>query len=449
MFGFSKKQELDLNLIRKQFPAIHAGRILTNNAASTQMTYSILKLLNKLAPGYDNVHRGQSTASRNMTEKFEESYDKIAKFIGAKSKEEVILYRNATEAINSVMYSLLTEFNDGDNIVTTFMEHNSNYVPWYALCREILPKFGKKVEFRICNFDKETGELDLDHLREIVDNKTKIVCVTGASNFLGTRNPIDKIRKIAYSSGYKQPDGEKRSYLLIDACQMVPHCFIDVKKLDIDFLAWSFHKMLAPFGIGGLYGRKEILERIKPFLYGGDMIAEGQVSPEHVGFNKLPWKFTAGTPNILGAVLSAAAIGNLLDLVLNPGFDRYIEKDFSRSDVKKAMDSIEEYEKKLCERALYQLMKLEDEGKIKLFGPKSSAIKTPLFSFVSKKMSPFQIAEKLNEHGIESRAGCHCATLAHHYCGLNPPASCRLSFYFYNTEEEVDKAISVLRKILE
>ena len=241
---------LDTKKIRKFFPAIKSGRLISNNAASTQVPVQLLDLLKKLVVQYDNVHRGQSNSSLLTTTEFEAAYDTIAQFIGASSRKNIVLYRNTTEAINSVMYSLMTEFKDGDNLVTTFMEHNSNYVPWYALCKEILAKFGVRVEYRIAQYDKITGELDLDHLKSLVDNKTKIVCCTGASNFLGTINPIKKIKEITDSSGYVQPNGEKRSYLLIDGAQVVPNIFVDVSELGIDFLAWSFHKMLAPFGVG-------------------------------------------------------------------------------------------------------------------------------------------------------------------------------------------------------
>lgn len=439
--------DLDLIRIRENFPAISSGRIITNNAASTQTTFKLLELCKKLAPLYDNVHRGQSTASIKMTEIFEESYETIADFIGAESPQNIILYRNATEAINSVMYSLLTEFRDGDNVVTTFMEHNSNYVPWYGLCKEILPRFGVNVECRLINFDKATGELDLNHMSSLVDRKTKIVCCTGVSNFLGTINPLQKIKQIADKSGYEQPDGDRRSYLLIDGCQLVPNLFIDINKLNIDFLVWSFHKMLAPFGIGTLYAKKDILSRLRPFLYGGDMIAEGKVSQEYVGYNKLPWKFTAGTPNILGTILSAAAIRNLLDLVLNPEKNKYFnsKKRLNKAVVKKAMKRIRVYEEKLSSIALEEFQQIPD---LYLFGPKDAKKRISLFSFVSKKKDPFQIANELSKEKVESRAGCHCATLAHHYYRLNPPASCRLSYYFYNTSDEVKFSIDALKKVL-
>ena len=344
------------------------------------------------------------------------------------------------------MYSLLTEIKSGDNIVTTYMEHNSNYVPWYGMCKEILSKFGVNVDYRIAKFNKETGELDLEHLKSLVDEKTKIVCCTGASNFLGTKVPIDKVREIAYSSGYAQPTGEKKSYLLIDGAQMVPNVFVDVKKLDIDFLAWSFHKILAPFGVGALYAREELLERMTPFLYGGDMIAEGMVSPEKVEYNKLPWKFTAGTPNILGTILSAQSLRLLIDFALDPNEYKYFgnNKKLEPADIKNAMINIEHHEKMLVEEALKILGQIPS---LKIYGPKNPANRTCLVAFTCDHMSPFEIAEKLTNFGVESRAGCHCATLAHHFFELNPPASCRLSFYIYNDIEDVKKACESVKNI--
>ena len=438
---------LDTKKIRKFFPAIKAGRIVSNNAASAQVPVQLLDLLKKLVVQYDSVHRGQSRASLLTTAAFESSYDTIAQFIGAHSRKNIILYRNATEAINSVMYSLMTEFKDGDNVVTTLMEHNSNYVPWYGLCKEILPKFGVKVECRLAKFDKETGELDLNHLKSLVDQRTKIVCCAGASNFLGTINPIKKIKEVADSSGYIQPNGETRSYLLIDGAQVVPNIFVNVSELGVDFFAWSFHKMIAPFGVGALYAKEELLEKMRPFLYGGDMIAEGMVSPEKVGYNSLPWKFTAGTPNILGTILSAQAIRLLIDFAANPRKGKYFMTDYQleQSDIKTAMENIESHEKTLIGEALKILGEMPS---LNIFGPKNAADRTPLVAFTCKDKSPFKIAEELSKMGIESRAGCHCATLAHHYYELDPPASCRLSFYFYNDINDVRKACLAVKKCI-
>jgi len=425
-----------------------SGRIVSNNAASTQVPIQLLNLLEKLIVKYDNVHRGQSQSSMLTTKIFESSYDTIAQFIGAPSRKNIILCRNTTEAINSVMYSLMTEFKDGDNLVTTYMEHNSNYVPWYGLTKEILPKFGINVECRIAKFDKETGQLDLDHLKSLIDGKTKLICCTGASNFLGTKNPIKKIREIADSSGYNQPNGEKKSYLLIDGAQTAPNVFINANELGVDFFAWSFHKILSPFGVGVLYAREELLKTMMPFLYGGDMIAEGKVSPEKVEYNVLPWKFTAGTPNILGTILSAQALRLLMDFSLNPGKHIYFmtDKKLESAEVKKAMENIESHEKALIEEALKILGEIPI---LKIYGPKNPDDRTSLVSFNCEGISPFKIAEELNKFGVESRAGCHCATLAHHYYKLNPPASCRLSFYIYNDIKDVRRACLAVKKCIQ
>src|SRR5664279_1845579 len=196
--------ELDIQRVREQFDLSRSGRIVTNNAASTQPPRQLLDLYRSLIPSYENVHRGQSAASLRTTELFEQSFDTIAGWLNAPSRRSIATYSNTTEAQNAVMYSLLTEFRDGDNIVTTMMEHNSNFVPWYALCREILPRFGVRVELRIARFDHESGELDLGHLDSLVDSRTKLVCCTGASNFLGTKPPLRSVREIADSSGYLQ-----------------------------------------------------------------------------------------------------------------------------------------------------------------------------------------------------------------------------------------------------
>lgn len=169
----------DVRAIRRHFTFPELGRIVTNNAASTQPPVELLELYHSLAREYENVHRGQSSASLAMTALFEESYETIARFVGAPGRTSIALYRNTTEAINAVMYSLLTEFRDGDNVVTTTMEHNSNYVPWYAMCREILPRLGRRVGYRLARFDPVTGELDLHHLASLIDSRTKLVCCTG------------------------------------------------------------------------------------------------------------------------------------------------------------------------------------------------------------------------------------------------------------------------------
>ncbi len=353
------------------------------------------------------------------------------------------MYRNTTEAINAVMYSLLTEFRDGDNVVTTTMEHNSNYVPWYAMCREILPRLGRRVDYRLARFDPGTGELDLDHLSSLIDARTKLVCCTGASNFLGTRTPLHAVRALADASGYPQPTGERRSYLLVDGAQLVPGSYVDVQALDVDYLAFSFHKMLAPFGVGVLYGKPHLLASALPFLYGGDMVAEGRVFPERVDYNRLPWKYAAGTPDILGAIVSAQALRLLLDLALTPEHPTYFgtAEPIEPVAVHAAMHRLSTWNQQLTSRALDGLDAI---GGITVYGPRDPARRTSLVAFNLAGHDPADVAEALNQAGVESRAGCHCATLAHHALDLTPPASCRLSFYLYNTPDEVDQAVAAV-----
>jgi cysteine desulfurase / selenocysteine lyase len=363
------------------------------------------------------------------------------------------------------MYSLLTEFRDGDNVVSTMLEHNSNFIPWYGLCREILPRFGRRVDCRLARFDPATGRLDLDHLASLVDRRTKLVCCTGASNFFGTKPDLAAVRRIADASGYRQPGGERRSRLLVDGAQLVPTSAVDVQALDLDYLSFSFHKMLAPFGVGVLYAKEHLLRDSLPFQYGGDMIAEGQVSADHVAYHDLPWKYAAGTPNILGVIVSAQALRLLVDLVspaVTPGarpsdasagsgiatavhqpyFDT--ESPLPRAAVECTMDRVVRHTQELTARALRALDAIDG---LTVYGPATADQRTPLVSFNITGMSPFAVAEALDRYGIESRAGCHCATLAHQALRLDPPASCRLSFYLYNTVEDVDRATEAVARI--
>jgi cysteine desulfurase/selenocysteine lyase len=440
-------QALDVDRVREHFDFPGTGRIVTNNAASTQPPRDLLALLGDLVPSYENVHRGQSTASQRTTAAFEESYDTIATWLNAPSRRNIVTYRSATEAINAVMYSLLTEFRDGDNVVTTMMEHNSNFVPWYALCREILPRFGRQVECRIARFDHRTGRLDLDHLASLVDERTKLVCCTGASNFLGTKPPLAAVRAIADASGYVQPDGRPGSRLLVDGAQLVPSTCIDVQALDVDYLTFSFHKLLAPFGVGVLYAKEHLLEQSLPFQYGGDMIAEGRVAPELVEYNVLPWKYAAGTPNILGVIVSAQALRLIVDLVRPPDGPGYFRSPLplSRTAVTAAMNAVGQHTRALTARAMEALAELPG---LTLYGPADACDRSPLVAFNVAGHGAVAIAEGLNDAGVESRAGCHCATLAHRDLGLDPPASCRLSFALYNTTDDVDRAVQALHQVL-
>ena len=441
------RAELDVDRVRTHFDFARNGRIVTNNAATTQPPRQLLDLYRSLVTSYDNVHRGQSSASQRTTALFEESYDTIAGWLNAPSRRSIATYRNTTEAINAVMYSLLTEFRDGDNIVTTMMEHNSNFVPWHALCREILPRFGIRVECRVARFDHESGELDIGHLDSLVDSRTKLVCCTGASNFLGTKPPLRAVREIADRSGYLQPGGDRRSLLLVDAAQLVPSSRVDVQDLDVDYLSFSFHKFMAPFGVGVLYAKEHLLARSLPFLYGGDMIAEGRVWPDQVDFGELPWKYSAGTPNILGVIVSAQALRLAVDLVGAAGRCGYFRSNvpIPYAAVTATMDAIGEHTGRLTARALDALAAVPG---LTVYGPATPEKRSPLVAFNVAGWDPTMLAEALNAAGVESRAGCHCATLAHREFGLVPAASCRLSFYLYNTLDDVDRAVDAVREIV-
>jgi cysteine desulfurase/selenocysteine lyase len=296
------------------------------------------------------------------------------------------------------------------------------------------------VQCRVARFDHRTGALDLDHLASLVDERTKLVCVTGASNFLGTKPPLSAVRAIADGSGYPQPSGECRSLLLVDAAQLVPSSSVDVQALDVDYLAFSFHKLLAPFGVGVLYAKEHLLERSLPFLYGGDMVAEGGVTPETVAWNDLPWKYTAGTPNILGTILSAQALRLLIDLVMPTTFFGGAGP-LPRVAIEEVMTRVNRHTAELTARCMAGL---SDIPNLLVYGPEH---RTPLVSFNLAGVSPFTVAEALDRRGVEARAGCHCATLAHQALGLDPPASCRLSFALYNTVDDVDRAIEAVREV--
>jgi cysteine desulfurase/selenocysteine lyase len=439
-------RSLDVAQVRSHFDFPDCGRIVTNNAASTQPPRELAALLTRLTQGYENVHRGQSVASQQMTELFETSYDIFAQWLNAPSRRSIATYRNTTEAINAVMYSLLTEFRDGDNVVTTMIEHNSDFVPWYGMCRELLPRFGRHVECRVARFDHRSGELDLDHLAGLVDHRTKLVCVTGASNFLGTKPPLSRIRAIADGSGYRRDDGSPGSLLLVDAAQLVPTSHVDVQRLGVDYLAFSCHKMLAPFGVGVLYAKEQLLAHARPFLYGGDMIATGRVAPDRVEYNDLPWKYAAGTPNILGVIVSAHALRLLVDLVGVDTSARWFGSTapLPRLLVAHTMDRVGRHTAELTELALCEAMTIDG---LRWYGPAAGVPRSPLLAFTVEGVDPFALAEDLGREGVEARAGCHCATLAHRDLGLNPPASCRLSFALYNTPDDVTHAMDAVRRV--
>ena len=437
---------LDVTAVRRHFSFPEHGRVVTNNAASTQPFTAAVDLYRELAPGYENVHRGQSHASVEMTALFETAWQDIADFIGAPGPQSLALYRGTTEAVNAVMYSLLSELRDGDNLVTTLMEHNSNYVPWHALCREILPRLGVRVELRLARFDRVTGRLDLDHLAGLVDERTKLVCCTAASNFLGTKVPIAAVKAIADASGYRQPNGEDRSLLLVDAAQLAPSAPMHVGDLDADFVAFSFHKMFAPFGVGVLYAREQLLRDGLPFLYGGDMVADHGVFEDRVEYNRLPWKYAAGTPNILGTIASAEALRLLLDVTGEPDGRQWFRtrRRITAPDVQAGMSRVSAHGRMLAQRALTRLATIPG---VTVYGPPTASERVALVAFNLRGHDPIAVATRLADAGVEARAGCHCATLAHRHLGVDPLASVRLSFTIYNSAQDVDRALDEVCQI--
>ena len=345
------------------------------------------------------------------------------------------------------MYSLLTEFRDGDNVVTTMMEHNSNYVPWYAMCREILPRLGRQVDYRLARFDPVTGELDLDHLASLVDARTKLVCCTGASNFLGTRTPLAAVRALADASGYLQPDGERRSYLLVDGAQLVPGSFVDVQALGVDFLAFSFHKMLAPFGVGVLYAREHLLESVAavPVRRRHDRRRARVPRPGRVQRAALEVRRRNARTS------SARSSPRRRCACCWTWRSRRTRRLLRHGRAHRARRRARGHGPRLrLEPAADQpgAGRARRHPGITIYGPLDPARRTSLVAFNLAGRDPVSVAEALNRAGVESRAGCHCATLAHHALGLTPPASCRLSFYLYNTPDEVDRAANALHAIV-
>lgn len=402
---------LDVQKIREDFPILKRlinGKPLVylDNAATTQKPQQVIdSIVDYYSFHNANIHRGIHTLAEEATEMYEKSREKTAEFIGAENSKEIIFVRNSTEAINLVAQSWgRTYLKSGDEIVLSESEHHSNLVPWQMLAKEK----GVKLIFLSLN---EEGLLDVDYFRKILTKKVKLVSLVHVSNVLGTINPIPEIGKLTREVGAK---------FLVDGSQSVPRMPIKVKDLNCDFLAFTGHKMLGPTGIGVLWGKEEILQKMPPFLGGGDMIRE--VYLDHSSWNELPWKFEAGTPNIAGAI----GFGEALD---------YLEKI--------GMENIFEYEKELTEYALSNLGNL---GYLNIYGPKTVKHKTGVISFNIKGVHPHDVAQVLDQEAIAVRSGFHCAMPLHKKLALS--ASTRASFYIYNTKEEIDKLVEGLEKAI-
>ncbi|MEM5831662.1 MAG: cysteine desulfurase [Candidatus Aenigmatarchaeota archaeon] len=393
--------------VKKDFPIlkrkINGKRLVyLDNAATTQKPIQVIKAIENFYKKHNaNIHRSIHTIGEEATEMFEKSREIIAKFINAK-KEEIIFVRNTTEAINLVAYSFRNKIKDG-NIVTTIMEHHSNFVPWQYLCKL------NNLEFRVVDINNEYF-LNYDDLTSKIDKNTKIVAVTHASNILGTINDVEEIVKIAH---------ENDSITLIDAAQSAPHLEIDVKKIDCDFLAFSGHKMLGPTGIGILYGKKEILEQMEPFLMGGEMIKE--VTINDTKWNDLPYKFEAGTPNIADAIGLGEAI-------------KYLQKI--------GMKKIRKHDIEITKYALEKL-----KNKVEIYGPENVEKRVGVISFNIKGVHSHDLADILDKKfGIAIRSGHGCAMPLMNRLKVNSVA--RASFYIYNDYKDVDILAKAIEKII-
>ncbi len=400
---------LDVAAIRRDFPILEElvnGRkvaYLDNGASSLRPEPVIESMLEYYHKYNANIHRGVYRWSEEATRLYERAHVKVAKFINAKSPKEVIFTRNTTEGLNLVAYSYGRHFvNQGDEIVTTVMEHHSNLVPWQILAAER----GAKLRFFPITPD---GFLDLSQAQVIINEKTKIVALTHMSNVLGTINPVEEIVKLAHTVG---------AVVVVDAAQSVPHMPVDVQALGCDFFAFSGHKMLGPTGIGVLWGQRELLEKMPPFLSGGDMIRD--VTLEKSTWNDLPWKFEAGTPSIAEGIGLGAAVDYLQKL-----------------DMKK----VRSHEIELTRYALGQIKEVPD---IKIYGPQKAEEKGGIISFNLADIHPHDLATILDNEGIAVRAGHHCCQPLIEK--LDAPATTRASFYVYNTVEEIDQFINALYK---
>ena len=395
--------------IRKDFPILRRkvhGQPLVylDNAATSQKPESVIRAIDDYYRRYNsNAHRGVHTLAEEATTGVENARARIARFIGAPDPAAVIFTRNCTEAVNLVAHGYGRKFlKPGDEILLTDMEHHSNIVPWYLLARatgaviQVIPV-------------TEVGRLDLEAADRMITAKTRLVAVTQMSNVLGTINPVERLIRSAHAAG---------AVVLIDGAQGVPHLPVNVEALDCDFLAFSGHKMLGPTGIGVLYGKRSLLEKMDPFLGGGDMIRE--VSFERITWNDLPHKFEAGTPHMAGAIGLAAAVD-------------YLDQ-FSR-------EALQAQEGDLIR---YALSRFQNEPDVTLYGPQTAEARGAVFSFTLEGVPHHDLGTILDSEGVAIRAGHHCCQPLMRRLGVSGTA--RASLYLYNTREEIDRLFEGLEK---
>ena len=399
---------LDVAQVRKDFPILDRrvyGKPLVylDNAATSQKPRQVIEALVRYYENYNaNIHRAVHALGEEATAAYEEARDKVRRFINAPTTESVIFTRNTTEAINLVAYSWgRANIGAGDEIILTQMEHHSNLVPWLQLARE------KGASIRYIEVTRE-GTLELGPLTGLFSRHTKLLAMPHVSNSLGTINPAAEIVAEARKRGV---------VTLVDGAQAMPHMPVDVTALDVDFYAFSSHKMLGPTGIGVLYGRRELLDEMPPFLGGGEMIRK--VTFEEATWNDLPWKFEAGTPNIADAIAFGVAIDYLEAL---------------------GMQNVRRHEVEITSYALDRLQTLDD---ITLYGPLDPEKRGGVASFNFGELHPHDVGTILDRHGVAIRAGHHCTQPLMRCLGITGTA--RASFYVYNTEEEVDALIEALK----
>lgn len=395
---------MDIKEIRKDFPIFNEDIVYLDSGATSQRPKQVIEKINEFYERANaNPHRGSYKLSIEATEAYEGSRRKVAEFINAKHQEEVIFTKNATEALNLVAYSYgMDNIKQDDEIVISIMEHHSNLVPW----QKVAKKNQAKLKYMYIN---DNFELDKQEIQNKITKNTKIVGITHVSNVLGTINPVKDIIDIAHKNG---------AIVILDASQSIPHMKIDVQDLDADFVVFSGHKMLAPLGIGVLYGKKDILDKMSPFILGGDMIE--YVYEQDTTFATLPNKFEAGTQNVGGAVGLAAAIDYMNDIGYN---------------------NIEEAERDVVG---YAISKLKELDFVKLYCTNNLENHLSVLSFNIDGVHPHDVSTILDSVNVAIRSGNHCAQPLLRFLGID--ATCRASFSFYNTKEDVDKLIIGIKK---
>lgn len=401
---------LDVERVRADFPILQRQArpgtplVYLDSTATSQKPLQVIQAMDEYYRANNaNIHRGIHTLAEEATAAYEGARERIARFIQAPSPRQVIFTRNTTESINLVAFSWgRAKLNSGDVIVLTEMEHHSNLVPWQMLAAE------KDLRLEFIPVTPQ-GLLDLDAYRGLLELEPKLVSFTHMSNVLGTINPAKEIIQLAHAAG---------AITLVDGAQSVPHFAVSVQDLDADFLAFSAHKMLGPTGIGVLYGRKSILEKMPPYMGGGDMIK--RVSLRSFVPNSLPHKFEAGTP----AIAEAVGLGAAVDYLSSTG-----------------MDEIAQHEHDLT---AYAIERLEEVPGVWIFGPPAQD-KGGVVSFTFEGVHPHDVSQILDSQGVAVRAGHHCAMPLHEK--FNLPATARASFYLYNTQAEVDRLVEGLYQV--